>query len=101
MNARVIPIKLVGTAAAPPDGGRQRLRRWAQAGFFVLFVLAPVFNLLRYDLVAGHAWLLGFEWHAGLEDFSAGRIDALGAVGRRVWPMRHGRFLCHGPGCKT
>ncbi|WP_153160611.1 4Fe-4S binding protein [Zoogloea sp. 1C4] len=84
MNARVIPIKLVGTAAAPPDGGRQRLRRWAQAGFFVLFVLAPVFNLLRYDLVAGHAWLLGFEWHAGLEDFSAGRIDALGAVGRVI-----------------
>ena len=47
----------------------------------MLFVLAPVFNLLRYDLVAGHAWLLGFEWHAGLADFSAGRIDALGAVG--------------------
>ena len=84
MNARVIPIKPVGTAAAPPDGGRQRLRRWAQAGFFVLFVLAPVFNLLRYDLVAGHAWLLGFEWHAGLEDFSAGRIDALGAAGRVI-----------------
>ena len=84
MNARVIPIKPVGTAAAPPDGGRQRLRRWAQAGFFVLFILAPVFNLLRYDLVAGHAWLLGFEWHAGLEDVSAGRIDALGAVGRVI-----------------
>ncbi len=84
MNARVIPIKSVGTAAAPPDGGRQRLRRWAQAGFFVLFVIAPVFNLLRYDLVAGHAWLLGFEWHARLADFSAGRIDALGAVGRVI-----------------
>jgi hypothetical protein len=54
------------------------LRRWAQAGFFVLFVLAPVFNLLRFDLVAGHAWLLGFEWHAGLEDFSRGGIDAPG-----------------------
>lgn len=79
---RVIPIKLVG--AAPADGGRQRWRRWAQAGFFVLFVCAPVFNLLRFDLVAGHAWLLGFEWHAGLEDFSAGRIDALGAVYRVI-----------------
>ena len=78
---RIIPIKPVGT---PADGGRQRWRRWAQAGFFVLFILAPVFNLLRFDLVAGHAWLLGFEWHAGLEDFSAGRIDALGAVGRVI-----------------
>lgn len=79
---RVIPIRPVSTAR--PDGGRQRLRRWAQGGFFVLFVLAPVFNLLRYDLVAGHAWLLGFEWHAGLEDFSAGHIDALGAVLRVI-----------------
>jgi len=78
---RIIPIKPAGT---PADGGRQRWRRWAQAGFFVLFILAPVFNLLRFDLVAGHAWLLGFEWHAGLEDFSAGRIDAFGAVGRVI-----------------
>lgn len=76
---RVIPIAPV---QALPDGGRQRLRRLAQAAFFVLFVLAPVFNLLRYDLVAGHAWLLGFEWRAGLDDFSSGRIDALGALGR-------------------
>ena len=57
-----------------PD--RQRLRLLTQMGFFVLFVLAPVFDLLRYDLVAGHAWFLGMEWHAGLADFSAGRIGA-------------------------
>jgi polyferredoxin len=62
--------------ANSPDGGRRRWRVAAQSGFFVLFVLAPVFDLLRYDLVAGHAWLLGFEWHAGLEEFSAGRIGA-------------------------
>jgi polyferredoxin len=55
---------------------RQRLRLVAQVGFFVLFVLAPVFDLLRYDLIAGHAWFLGMEWHAGLADFSAGRIGA-------------------------
>jgi hypothetical protein len=74
-SARVIPILSVAASGRPP---RQALRRWAQAGFFVLFVLAPVFNLLRFDLVAGHAWLLGFEWHAGLEDFSRGGIDAPG-----------------------
>ena len=78
---RIIPIKPAGT---PADGGRQRWRRWGKAGFSVLLNLAPVFNLLRFDLVAGHAWLLGFEWHAGLEDFSAGRIDAFGAVGRVI-----------------
>jgi polyferredoxin len=80
MAGRIIPI----IPATPPDGGRQRLRRWAQAGFFVLFILAPVFNLLRFDLVAGHAWFLGFEWHAGLEDFSAGHIGALEAVQRVI-----------------
>ena len=40
----------------------------------MLFVFAPVFNLLRYDLVAEHAWFLGMEWHIGLDDYSAGRI---------------------------
>ncbi|HNI83011.1 MAG TPA: 4Fe-4S binding protein [Rhodocyclaceae bacterium] len=75
--ARVIPIHAV--PATQPDGGRQAQRRLAQGAFFVLFVLAPVFDLLRYDLVAGHAWFLGMPWHAGLEDFSAGRIGALEA----------------------
>jgi polyferredoxin len=69
------------TERPPPDGGRQHWRRIAQGGFFVLFVLAPVFNLLRYDLVAGHAWFLGFAWHSGLDDFAAGRVDALSAAG--------------------
>jgi polyferredoxin len=56
--------------AASDVSARQRWRLLAQAGFFVLFCLAPVFDLLRYDLVAGHAWLLGQEWHAGLETFA-------------------------------
>lgn len=54
---------------------RKQFWRWVtQTGFFVLFVLAPVFNLLRYDLVAGHAWFLGMEWRVGLDDYTAGRI---------------------------
>jgi polyferredoxin len=56
---------------------RQTLRLLCQIGFFVLFCLAPVFNLLRYDLVAGHAWLLGLPWHAGLDAFSRGEASAL------------------------
>jgi polyferredoxin len=60
---------------APGRAGRlQRLRLWAQIGFFVLFVLAPVFDLFRYDLTRGHAWLLGFEWRLGLDDYFAGKI---------------------------
>jgi polyferredoxin len=61
---------------APGRAGRlQRLRLWAQIGFFVLFVMAPVFDLLRYDLTRGHAYLLGFEWRLGLDDYFAGRIS--------------------------
>ena len=71
---RIIPIKAVG--ASP---GLQRRRLAFQAGFFLLFILAPVFDLLRYDLDAGHAWLLGMEWRLGLDDFLAGRIGALEA----------------------
>lgn len=70
---RVIPI---ARADAPPARGLQRRRLAFQIGFFVLFVLAPVFDLFRYDLEAGHAWLLGFEWRLGLDDFLAGRIGA-------------------------
>ena len=57
----------------------QKARLAFQMGFFVLFIFAPVFDLLRFDLTRGHAYLLGFEWRLGLDDFFAGRIDAVQA----------------------
>lgn len=60
----------------------QRSRLLTQIGFFVLFTVTPVFDLLRYDLVAGHAWFLTFEWRIGLDDFLAGRISPLAAAGQ-------------------
>ena len=73
---RVIPI----VQAAPAGRNRTQVKRLAlQAGFFVLFILAPVFDLFRYDLAAGHAWILGMEWRLGLDDFLAGRIGAVEA----------------------
>lgn len=60
---------------------QQRRRVLWQGGFFVLFALAPVFNIFRYDLTAGHAWLLGMPWHLGMDDFINGRIGALEAGG--------------------
>lgn len=77
---RVIPISRVD---APSQRGLQGRRLLFQLGFFALFVLAPVFDLFRYDLQAGHAWLLGFEWRLGLDDFLAGRIGA-GEAGANV-----------------
>ena len=58
----------------------QHKRLWFQTGFFVLFVLAPVFNLFRFDLMEGHFYLLGFSWTLGLEAFQHGQISAGDAV---------------------
>lgn len=54
----------------------QRARVLAQIGFFVLFALTPVFDLLRYDLTQNHAYFLTLPWHLGLDDLIAGRVDA-------------------------
>jgi ferredoxin-type protein NapH len=60
---------------APGSAGRlQRLRLWTQIGFFVLFIVAPVFDVFRYDLTRGHAYLLGFEWRLGLDDYFIGKL---------------------------
>lgn len=68
--------------AADTDRGRQGRRRLWQVGFFVLFILAPIFDLFRFDLTQGHAYLLGFPWRLGLDEFLAGKIGALEAGSR-------------------
>lgn len=55
---------------------RSRLRLLCQVAFFVLFVMAPVFDVLRYDLGAQHLILFGEPWRLGIDDFIAGRITA-------------------------
>ena len=47
----------------------QRLRRATQIGFFVLFLVAPALNLLRFDLTEAQLWLLGRRWSLGLDAF--------------------------------
>ncbi len=53
----------------------QRKRVLYQGGFFVLFLFAPVFDLLRFDLTQGHLIVFGQPWTLGLDDYLAGRID--------------------------
>ena len=53
----------------------QRYRVMAQVGFFVLFTLTPIFDLLRYDLTEKHAYFLTLQWHLGIDDLIAGRVD--------------------------
>ncbi|MDP3687962.1 MAG: 4Fe-4S binding protein, partial [Sulfurimicrobium sp.] len=62
----------------------QQKRLWFQAGFFILFLLAPVFDLFRLDLNLKHFFFLGMNWTLGLDDFVAGRIDATEAAIRLV-----------------
>lgn len=88
----------------------QHKRLLFQAGFFTLFVLAPVFDLFRFDLNVKHFFFLGLHWTLGLDDFLAGRIDAteaglniilrgglpiLGVIGTGVWvSWKYGRLYC-------
>ena len=53
----------------------QRRRVLIQGSFFILFVFAPVFDLLRFDLTQGHLIVFGQPWTLGLDDYLAGRID--------------------------
>ena len=59
----------------------QRSRLLTQMGFFVLFAVTPIFDLLRYDLVAGHAYILTYEWHVGIDELIAGSVSPLAAAG--------------------
>ncbi len=88
----------------------QRKRLLAQAGFFMLFLLAPVFDLFRLDLNLKHFFFLGMHWTLGLDDFVAGKIDStqaainivlrgglpiLGTIALGVWiSWKYGRLYC-------
>ena len=78
---RFIPIASAASVGLASTRRQQRQRVALQMGFFILFVLAPVFDIFRYDLDADHAWLLGMEWRLGLDDFLAGKASALEAAG--------------------
>jgi len=56
------------------DSGLQRRRLWYQAGFFILFVLAPPLDILRLDLTLGHFILFGQPWTLGIDAFIKGEV---------------------------
>jgi polyferredoxin len=77
-----------------PDAARlqrlQRLRRATQVGFFVLFLVAPALNLLRFDLHETQLWVLGQRWSLGIDALrlhqASGTEVALGIVLRGILP---------------
>ena len=59
---------------------RQNRRRMFQAGFFILFVFAPVLDIFRLDLNVGHFILFGQAWTLGLDPIIAGEGSSAEAV---------------------
>ncbi len=55
-------------------------RRRTQAGFFILFLLAPALNLLRFDLNETQLWFLGFRWSLGIDALVQGEVSATQAA---------------------
>ncbi len=54
----------------------QNSRFILRSAFFLLFLVAPPLDLLRFDLPQGHAILLGQPWIIGVDRFTAGEIGA-------------------------
>jgi len=69
----------------------QHQRVLYQSGFFILFLFAPVFDALRFDLTQGHLIVFGQPWTLGLDDYLAGRISnhqmALNILLRVITPL--------------
>jgi len=54
----------------------QKWRQVTQIGFFVLFLVAPALDLLRFDLHETQLWFLGQRWSLGIDALAQGQIDA-------------------------
>ncbi len=85
-----------------------RYRRLWQAGFFALFLLAPVLDLFRLDLEAGHFWFLRMRWTLGLHQLAQADawtlttqvwlralLPVTGFIAVMLWLIwRYGRIYC-------
>ncbi|MES9815831.1 MAG: 4Fe-4S binding protein [Candidatus Thiodiazotropha sp.] len=55
----------------------QRRRLAWRSAFFLLFILAPPLDILRFDLTQNHLILFGFPWTLGMSAFQEGTIGAV------------------------
>lgn len=64
---------------------QQRWRAATQTGFFLLFLLAPAFDLLRFDLQETQLWFLGMRWSLGIDALRSGSVSATEAGWTLLW----------------
>jgi ferredoxin-type protein NapH len=77
--ASTLSVAMASAGDGPDAAHAQRLqrrRRAFQAGFFLLFLLAPALNLLRFDLNDAQLWFLGQRWSLGIDAFRASQASA-------------------------
>lgn len=55
----------------------QKHRLAWRSGFFLLFMLAPVLDLFRFDLEKNHFILLTYPWTLGIDAFKSGGIGSM------------------------
>ncbi len=101
---------LLSTTMMQNNSSLQDRRFWFQAGFFILFVIAPPLDLFRFDLTLNHFIFLRMHWTLGLDELISGEIDSTQAVlnivirgfiplallaGGLIWiAWRYGRLYC-------
>lgn len=76
-------LAVLATATPRTDHAQSHLQSWRKAtqiGFFVLFLLAPALNLLRFDLLETQLWFLGQRWSLGIDALLAGQISGAQAA---------------------
>jgi len=86
---------------------RQHWRLLTRGGFFALFLFAPLLDLFRFDLTAGHFVILGQDWVFGDHAFSGSPTEAAATIALNVFlPIlgfiavagvliwRYGRLYC-------
>ncbi len=74
-----MPSSAMKTDAGTQPSSTARLQAWrrrTQGGFFVLFLLAPSLNLLRFDLHEAQLWFLGIRWSLGIDALTRGEVSA-------------------------
>lgn len=63
----------------------QTRRRVGQVGFFLLFLLAPLCNLFRFDLTDTRLWVLGMPWSLGIDALIHHEVSPAQAAWSLVW----------------